>query len=281
MSEQPADNLTSYLERVVSDAADARDESEVAQLVANSAAEMRERISAERLAAASRIAAWLAHKINNPLGTISGNAQLLARRLERDISDPDLLPTYLRYIEGIQNETERCAQITADLLSFARPRNLDIRKVDLKQAVEEAVELSRYGRGNTRIAVGPGFADGVPGVLADKELFVRVVYEVLVNAIQATPKDGTITVDAETVPGGAECREWVCLKVADSGAGIPGEVLPRIFDPFFSTREKARGLGLTVGLETMRQMGGTIEVSETGCTGTVVAIRVRSGRRGG
>ncbi len=267
MSQLPTDNLTSYIERVVSRAAEARDEAERRQVATDTASEVQACMNAERLAAASRMAAWLAHQINNPLGTISGNAQLLARRLQRQLGEVADLPACLRYVEGIQSQTERCALITGDLLGFTRHVNLELRRVDIRPVVREAVQLARSGRGDREIILGQGFAGEIPCVLADREALAKVVYEVIVNAIEATPEGGAITVDA------LEHSRWIAIRVTDSGPGIRRQVLRRVFDPFFSTKEKARGLGLTTGLDLMRQMRGTIRIEKTGPSGTVVTIR--------
>lgn len=274
MNQLPTDNLTSYIERVVSRAAEAHGEAELRQVATETATEVQACMNAERLSAASRMAAWLAHQINNPLGTISGNAQLLARRLQRDFGDEADLPLYLRYVEGIQNQTERCALITGDLLGLTRPVNLELRRVDIRPVVREACQLARFGRGGREVTLGPGLEGEIPPVAADRESLIKVVYEVLVNAVQATPEGDCITVDAVKMPSRAEHPRWIAIRVTDSGPGISREILPRIFDPFFSTKEKARGLGLTAGLELMRQMRGTIRVEKTGSAGTVVTIRI-------
>lgn len=275
MSNKSSNNLNVYFQQIAFCLARARDEREIAEIASNWAAEVREYVNAERLSAASRMAGWLAHRLNNSLGAISGNAQLLARRLQRDISDETALPTYLRHVESIQVETERCAQITSNLLSFTRSRSVELGRVDVKQAVEEATILASYNRGKTDIAYGKGLTNGNIYALADKELFVRAIYEVLVNAIQAS-EGRKVYVDVELVP--PESPEWVHVLIADSGPGIPEDILLDIFDPFFSTREKAQGLGLTISLAVMRQMGGSVEVMHTGPEGTVMAIKVPARR---
>lgn len=274
MEHRPTDNLTICVEQVRSRVGRARDEAEVTAVLRRFLAEIREQINAERVAAASRLAGWLAHQINNPLGTISGNAQLLARRLERDIGDGDLLQAYLRYVEAIQSETERCARITSDLLDFTRPRDADLRSIDVRDAVTEALDLASYGRGQCKVSVAPTGEGDPPRAWADKELLVRVLYEVISNAIQAASDDGSVRIQVGMAPDEADGAEWVRITVADTGPGIAEDILPRVFEPFFSTREKARGLGLTTGLAIMRQLGGTIEVSETGPGGTVAAIQI-------
>jgi len=234
------------------------------------AKEASEQINKEKLEAAARLAGWFAHKINNPLGTISGNAQLLARRLERDISDPDMLAAYMRYVDTIRSQVERCAQITSELLDFTRPRDVEIHDVDLATAAQEAVELVSFGRSKCNISI---ITDGSPVIVkTDRELIVRVIYEVLSNAINAIPEDGAVTLEFETANDNA-----VRIIIKDNGTGIDGHALQRIFEPFFSTRDKSRGLGLTRSLAFIRQLGGNIEVVETGPDGTVMIITLPAG----
>lgn len=272
MKTKATNNLTDHISEVANGIRSAGDESEIADIVRWSEAEIQERINAERLEAAGRLAAWLSHQINNPLGTISGNAQLLAKRLERDISDPAQLESYHRYVDGIRSQIERCTQITSELLEFTRPRDVDLRSIDIGDAIEEAVQLASYGRSSGKVQILPG--DDLALVRADKELLTRVIFEVLMNAVHATPEDGCVTVKvvAGEQPGTAK------VIVSDTGAGISDEVLPRVFEPFFSTREKARGLGLTKCLSMMKQLSGSIEISETSPSGTTVTISVGGSR---
>jgi signal transduction histidine kinase len=139
--------------------------------------------------------------------------------------------------------------------------------VDIHAVVREAVELARSERGGREIILGPSIEGKIPPVLANRESLAKVVYEVIVNAIEATPEGGAVTVDALEHP------RWIAVRVTDSGPGIRRQVLRKVFDPFFSTKEKARGLGLTTGLELMRQMRGTIRIERTGPSGTVVSVR--------
>jgi signal transduction histidine kinase len=274
----PTDNLTGYLGAVVERIRRARDEAEATDVLNRSAAEIRECMNAERLAAASRLAGWLAHKINNPLGSISGNAQLLARRLERDTSATDALQVYMRYIEAIQNQTERSAGVTNELLEFTRPRDVRLGGVDLAGAVLEAIDLACYGWGRKNVIVAEGVKD-LPKANTDKDLLVRVLYEVILNAIQATSEDGAVTIDAGLDKSASGEADRALIIVTDNGPGIAEEVLPRVFEPFFSTREKARGLGLTTSLSIMRRLNGSLEVSGAVGSGATVSIRVPVKRR--
>jgi two-component system, NtrC family, sensor kinase len=228
-------------------------------------------MAAERLEAAGRLAAWLAHQINNPLGAISGNAQLLARRLQRDISDPDELLQYLRYLDGIQGQTERCARITGEILNFARTGEPDLRRIDVRQVIGEAIELVSYAHPGSNIAFDS--SDILPEVCADREWMTRMVFELLSNAVESS---AGAPVSVNVTIGPRDVR----ISVRDLGPGIPDDVLPRIFDPFFSTRERARGLGLTLCLEMARRMGGSLHVERPDDGGSVFTAAIPAwGRR--
>jgi len=265
MTTKPTDNLTERLKDLLSRASKASGEKEVDELLESFSAEIRERINAERLEAAARMAGWLAHRINNPLGAISGNAQLLARRLTRD--GGEAAEGYMRYIDAIQSETERSARITAELLDFTRPRDPVIASVDIGPVVEEAAELAGFGAGHGKVAVDSDSFAGLLKARTDKELLVRALYEVILNGMQAAGQEGTVTISASVGDG-------IDINVRDTGPGIAPDVLPRIFDPFFSTREKARGLGLTAALTIVTELGGTIRVTENGPTGSVVTAAI-------
>lgn len=255
MINKPVDNLAEYLKELTSDPSN--------EAIAQAEKELQDYINAEKLAAASRLAGWLAHKINNPLGAILGNAQLLARRLERDINDPEALEKYLKYTDGIQAQTERCAEITGELFNLTRPYEPGVTEHELSEIISDAVELAKYGRDGHEIDVN---VENIT-VKTDRELLVKVVYEVVANALHAvTENGGSVAIDAEKID------DNLCITVRDTGLGMHDEVLTRAFDPFYSTREKAKGLGLTTSLSGIQQLGGTLEVAETGTEGTTIII---------
>jgi signal transduction histidine kinase len=223
----------------------------------------RDLLAAQRLEAAGRLAAWVAHQINNPLGAISGNAQLLARRLQRDIRDPELLQDYLRYIEGIQSQTERCARITGEMLNFTRPGEPDLRAVDLSGLIRDAIELVGYAYPGCEIECDSDEWSDLPKASADSDWLIRMLFELLSNAVQASDRTPVFVSMQITSAGRVE------IEIRDFGSGIDDGILLRIFDPFFSTREKSRGLGLTLCLEMSRKMGGDLRVAETSESGSV------------
>lgn len=262
-------NITGYLHELAEKLRSASNETEVNELLSRSEAEIRECINTERLAAAGRMAGWLAHKINNPLGTISGNAQLLGRRLDRDISDETALQAYRKYMDAMQGQIERCVAITSELLEFTRSRDVEVQPTNLILAIEDAAELACYNRGQNRVSVET--SEELPEVQTDRELLVKVLYEIISNGLNAAGEAGVVKVTTGLKSDGTD-KVWI--KVSDSGPGIPEDVLPKIFDPFFSTREKAKGLGLTASLAITKELGGTLEVTETGPNGTTMTVQI-------
>jgi len=223
------------------------------------------------------LAAWLAHQINNPLGAISGNSQLLARRLQRDIGDPDALKSYLRHIEAIQSQIERCAGITSEALSFTRPHEPEFRRLDIRGVIAEAIGLVRYVHPPRRIALAADGERHPPAVRADREWLARVIFELASNAVEASC--GPVRIEVGAARSQRDRASKVRVRVIDSGPGIAEDVLPRVFDPFFSTREKARGLGLTLSLEMMQRMGGSLRIERSDSGGSVFAIEIPVWRR--
>jgi len=231
----------------------------------------RQLLVAERLEAARRLTAWIAHQINNPLGAISGNAQLLARRLHRDIEDTVVLKEYLRYIGSILDQAERCASITSEMMNFTRPGDPRIQPVDLQEVISEAKELVAYARPDGQVIFEVCDERAVPRARADREWLSRVLFELLSNAVESAGVSPVI------ISAGADSRQKqskVRIEVKDFGTGIAEDDLPRIFDPFFSTRLNARGLGLTLALEMVKKMGGDIRVVKSDSSGSTFAVTV-------
>jgi len=232
----------------------------------------------ERLEAAAKITGWVAHQINNPLASTLGNAQLLARRLQRDISDPDLLSEYMRYIDGIRDQVERCARITSEMLSMTRLGEPDMQPVDVFDQVCDSVELASCAFDGSNIALVPNGEQELPKARADSEWLSRVLFELLSNAVEAS-QGRQVSVRVGSVPG--PDGSVIEVEIEDCGTGIPANDLPRIFDPFFSTREEARGLGLTISLGMMRKMKGDLRLNKCDAGGCIFGLSIPAWRRRG
>jgi len=226
-------------------------------------------VRSEKLSSLGRLAASIAHEINNPLAGILTFAKLMVRMLGQGIPDEEGCRTLVRNLLLVQRETERCTAIVRNLLDFARERPLSVREVDLNAVVEEALQLlaNPIQLNDLKLEKTLG---ALPPVKADFGQLRQACVNVIMNACEALPRGGHLLVSSRLVEGGS----WVEVAFQDDGPGIPPDRLPRIFDPFFTTKEKGTGLGLSVVYGIVERHGGTIDIqSETG-TGTRVAIRI-------
>ncbi|HEU5394064.1 MAG TPA: ATP-binding protein, partial [Candidatus Methylomirabilis sp.] len=241
----------------------------------------------EKLASLGRLAAGLAHELNNPLSSVAGFAEALQRRAgEGGVAGQAGLAEGQEYLAMIQAEVSRAAAIVRRLLDFARQREPAFGPVDLQSVVEDAVSFveRQATLANQQILVAP-FPAG-SRVLGDSQMLQQLFLNLLTNALDATEGGGEIRVAAQRQDGGpgrGPRGASVAVVVADNGSGISRENLARIFDPFFTTKEvgKGTGLGLAICQSIVEQHGGTIEVQSEGVgKGTVVSVRLPLAERG-
>jgi PAS domain S-box-containing protein len=215
----------------------------------------------EKLAALGTLAAGLAHELNNPIGIMTSRIELML--MEDDAAG---LPEAVRDdLAVLHRNAQRVARIASGLLSFARQSSGERMPVDLNHVVEETLLLAERQMTKQGIAVEARLAAGLPAVLGDANTLQQVLLNLVTNAWDAVERDGAITIEtsvADTAPPS------VRLVVADTGHGIEPEVLPRIFDPFFSTKPKGTGLGLAITDGIVREHGGTIDVESLPGRGT-------------
>jgi len=220
---------------------------------------------AERLAAIGELAAGLAHEIRNPLASLYGSIQLLQGELMLDGGQERLMRIILQ-------ESERLNGLITSFLQFASPRADAKKRMALRPLVEEVLDLFRQGphlRPNTRVSVliEPGVS-----VFGDEKQLKQILWNLLINAAQAT-EQGWIRIGArETLDGGG--APVVSLRVEDTGQGIPRENLRKIFDPFFTSRPQGTGLGLAVVYRIVENHGGRIHVESAEGKGSTFRIEL-------
>jgi two-component system NtrC family sensor kinase len=209
-----------------------------------------------------KLEASVAHEINNPLTGILSYAEDLLEDAEP--SDP----RHKDY-EVIVHEALRCRQIVRDLLEFARqdpPSTVHVPPDDLiRRALDVVVRQASF----RNICIKQDVEENLPCVKADPVQIQQVLVNLIINAQQAMPGGGEITLGARSSSGG----ERVEFSVGDQGTGIPPDILSHIFEPFFSTKDgKTHGLGLSVSLSIVHQHGGTIEIKDAAGRGTIFRI---------
>jgi two-component system sensor histidine kinase PilS (NtrC family) len=205
---------------------------------------------AERLAVVGGMAAGIAHEIRNPLAAISGAVQMLHAAAYDNDGERRLLEIVLR-------ETKRLDDLLRDFLMFARPKEPQWRETRLRELIEETVEVFRHNPGEDRPTFECALADLT--VRVDPDQVRQILWNLLRNAADAVSADGVIGVrlDREQRYDGSSLAR---LSVTDNGPGVPNDVRERIFEPFFSTKERGVGLGLATVLRIVESHGGSIEV---------------------
>lgn len=235
----------------------------------------------ERLASLGTMLSGVAHELNNPLSNISTSCQIL----HEEIGEHDA-ETQRRYLERIDQQTERARHIVRSLLEFSREKEFRKEQVPLRALVAQTVGFVR-GEVSAKSVVKLDISEGLR-VPADAQRLQQVLVNLIRNALEGVGTDGEILISAQRMqasappegivlgPGCETQGEMVEISITDNGPGIAPEILPRIFDPFFTTKEVGHGmgLGLFVVYEIVDEHGGCIAVQSTLGQGTVFRIRL-------
>jgi len=261
----------------------------------------------ERLATVGELAAGVAHEIRNPLAGISSAAQVLLTRFE----PRDDRQKFCRVIIG---QVDRLDHTVTSLLKFARPPEPQLRPTQLPEVIERVLTLEAERLAEAKVMLARRFAARVPTLFLDPGLIEQVLLNLVQNAVQAMPGGGTLTVEVglatrrvrgaersrgrrsvDVSPAAGEAGEMgeaarpagpeeipvVRLRVLDTGQGVPKEVLPRLFDPFFTTRASGTGLGLSISQSIIQEHGGAISIASREGRGTTVIVEFPLEKRHG
>lgn len=210
----------------------------------------------ERLAVVGEMAATIAHEIRNPLGGIRGFASFLKQDLPPD--DPRQ-----RYVEKIMQGIHSIELIVNDLLEYTRPIELKKEVADLRELFHETIEFLSIE--NKKVEINIQCQPNIV-VYLDKRKMIQVFTNILTNSIQSIEKHGKITIFAELE------NKYVRIDITDNGCGIPPEILPKIFSPFFTTKEKGTGLGLALCVKIIEAHEGQIKVFSRVGEGTTIKL---------
>lgn len=213
----------------------------------------------ERLAALGKMAAGVAHELRNPLSSIKGLAMVLKEGGSKEAVEEsgDLLI----------KEVERLNRSIGELLDYARPANLRRSQVSLTELVGKSVSLVQADAGSLNIAITVDLPEQLPLVFADGDKINQVLLNLLLNAVQAMPDGGILAISASSD------EQMVTLKLRDNGEGICEANLPRIFDPYFTTKSSGTGLGLAISAKIVEEHGGTIRIAS--CQGDFTEVSVK------
>jgi len=226
-------------------------------------------IQSEKLASLGKLAATVAHEINNPLSGIYTYIKLIGKKLrEGQTTDADL-QKFKGYLSIMGRETERCSTIVRNLLDFARQREPSLEPLDVSSVINEALGLLSNQITIQNITVKKEL-DTLPRIMADLAQLKQVFLNIILNACEAMRDGGSLAVDTKFL----EKEGLIEIIFVDTGDGISEENLAKVFDPFFTTKEKGTGLGLSVVYGIINRHNGDIDIKSKVGEGTTVIIKL-------
>ncbi len=225
-------------------------------------------IEATKLESIGRLAAGVAHEVKNPLMTLTMVADYLVQVVPAD--EPDA-PSML---QDMRDAIQRANRVISELLEFSRPGELTLKPEDLHAIMDRALSLVKLELARHHIDVIRQFDAASPTLPMDKNKIEQVLVNIFMNAIQAMPQGGTLTVRTSAAPAGPTGTPDIVAEIDDTGPGIPDADLTRIFEPFFTTKAAGQGtgLGLCVARQIVQLHGGTIELGNRPEGGARVTI---------
>jgi len=221
----------------------------------------------ERLAALGQLSAGLAHELRNPLGTIKASSEMLVKNIPKDNALAAELAGF------ISTEVDRTNSLVTRFLEFARPLELRLNQAELSELIDRAIAQLERNTPPYDLTVYRNYSPDVRPFPFDAELLERVIYNLLINAAQATPPGGAVTVKTRPVDGSVE------ISVIDRGAGIAPQDLESIFNPFFTTKKEGLGLGLAIVSKIVDLHGGKMAVESEPGKGSVFRVYLPTERR--
>jgi PAS domain S-box-containing protein len=248
-----------FIERVRAEEALRRSE----ERLRDQAQELEQQLMASgRLVAVGQLTASMAHEFNNPLGIISGFAQGL-------LSSMDPSEENYRHVQIIAEETKRCEKLVQELLEFGRPKSAEFALTSIDEIIHKTVDLIKSHAAKNHVETVTSIAEDLPPIYADAQQLQQVILNLCLNAVDAMPTGGKLTV------GAAGDSNRITITVADTGYGIDADTARKIFQPFFTARKRrGLGLGLSICDKIVSAHGGRISVHSKPGEGTTFDVRL-------
>jgi two-component system NtrC family sensor kinase len=224
----------------------------------------------EKMASIGKMAAVLAHEINNPLSGILTYAKLLRKYVDHEDNGRDRRQEIRDSLDLIASESRRCGDLVKNLLTFSRTTPINLQPTNLNQVIEQALRLVQHQLDLTGIHVEAQLESQLPLIVCDGAQMEQVLLALLMNAADAMPQGGNLWITSTSSAGANQLR----IVVRDDGAGIPPDILPRIFEPFLTTKETGRGvgLGLAISHSILERHNGSIDVQSELGKGTTFTV---------
>ena len=229
-------------------------------------------LQVEKMASIGKMAAVVAHEINNPLSGILTYAKLLKKWVQRVEGDEGKRQEIRECLDLVESESRRCGELVKNLLMFSRTAPMNLAWSDVNQVVERCIRLVQHQLelGNVQLQLQLQVAENLPLLHCDPAQVEQVLLALVMNAIDAMPRGGNLLLRTRWLPQSRQIE----VQVRDDGVGIPPDVLPRLFEPFLTTKEtgKGVGLGLAISKTIVERHGGVIEVESQPGRGTTFYI---------
>lgn len=244
-------------------------EEKVIEKTAELQAAQKQVLHMEKMASLGKLSATVAHELNNPISGMLTYARLIERELDDQPLNDDVRLELRRCLHLVQSECGRCGKIVQNLLVFARSNATDLTPTDMNEIVERSLMLIRHQLEINRVRLDVQYLVGDSEIFTDAGQLEQALVALFINAAEAMSAGGQLTVQLR---GSAHDVE---VDVSDTGIGIPADILPHIFEPFFSTKnESGSGLGLAVVYGIVHRHGGAIEVTSEVGVGTTFHLRI-------
>ena len=241
-----------------------------ARFLETQAADQAQLLHQDKMMSLGRLAASVAHEINNPLSGILNYSRLMSRILKQGPLKEEKAGKFRQYLTLVETETERCSQIVSSLLAFSRKSPPSVGPVRIQELLQKCISLSRHKLELQNISLTTAFQADLPAIEGDGNQLQQCIINLIFNAIDAMPEGGKLHLACRDHPGNTR----ITIEVTDTGSGIPADRLPHIFEPFFTTKREGHGVGL--GLSTaygiVEHHGGRIDVESRPGSGTTFFV---------
>ena len=227
---------------------------------------MEERIESERIDSIVRLAAGVAHELGNPLNSLTIHLQLIERKIKKlgKQADAAKLAESLLVCQG---EVERLDGIITHFLEAVRPQKPELNELDLLRLVEEVLRVQEAELSDRKLGVKVEFNEDLPTILGDSDQIKQVFFNLIKNAMEAMQPNGSLRIIAR------RDDDYVYLQFVDTGAGISGEDLPKVFQAYYTTKKGGYGLGMMIVERIMRAHGGHINIESRKEAGTAITLQ--------
>lgn len=228
-------------------------------------------VLAEKMQLVGRLSSGVAHEVKNPLAIIMQSAEYLKNNIQKGDENIALA------LKSIEDAVSRSDRIIKDLLDFSAMSKLEIKPADLNRVIDDSLSLMKYQFDNSQVQVKKQFGEGLPLVEIDKNRIEQALVNICLNAAQAMPKGGELSIKTYKREGAKE--QGVIAEIKDTGPGIPADILDKIFEPFFTTKRDigGTGLGLWVVKNIIELHGGKIEIrNRQGSRGIEVSVFLKT-----